>query len=755
MKTNKLTNPYLKIHQYTILLRRSTLSIFVFLFVLFSSFTSDAQNSRALIIGIDIYKPASEKALNPSRSIWRNLGGCVNDAGAMRDLVISRYGFPEANIKTLLNQEAARERIINELKHLISISQKGDIVLIYYAGHGSQMTNSLSKEQDKKDETIVPADAYKGARDIRDKELAGYFNELLDKGVVLTVIFDSCHSGSAGRGQLYEITGIRNLDADPNDAADSTNPQKPEERGALVISAAQDFEFAKELSDENKVMHGAFTLALLKSIQQNGAGATVENIFSGVGAIMKYYGKTQEPVLAGSLERKKGGLFGTLKASHTTAIPVLETKGEKIELMGGYAFGLSVGQLLKPINSTDTVVITEMVGANRSLAKKVSVSKVSLSPGTLLEVISWTSSVNPSLKIYIPGNVIDQKQLIETIASLKSLRVSRPALLVNDVSSLPSRLIHYGNNSWWYQPLDGERIEEKSLNKLLNRNNEAAFVNLPPEQKFAYSIIEYFTKFNTIEIVDQPGEALYSLVGRINEKNEPEYGFVRNNFGNTDSLDILPLRTDFEFYDLSKSDPSIIVEKLAEHAFKIARIRNWMMLQPPAGINKFPYLLEVAHYRTNKKAEDGIVHVRDTLSFFISKDTTAEKWNRKKRYVYVFSIDAHGAMKLMYPSIARGNVENRFPVTNAANNTETRSKLFDILVKPPAGNDAYFMLSSEEAISNLSAFQQAGVISRGPEKLNNAMESLLYTGTKSRNRITTPMTWSIEKIVLHIIPSKK
>ena len=156
MKTNKLTSTFiLEKHQYFLPSKKTFLSFLFFVLVFLSSFDSGAKTSRALIIGIDIYKPANEKANNPSRNLWRNLGGCVNDAGAMRDLMISRYQFPEVNIRTLLNQEAARERIIAELNHLVSVSEKGDVVFIYYAGHGSQMTNSLSKEQDKKDEVVL------------------------------------------------------------------------------------------------------------------------------------------------------------------------------------------------------------------------------------------------------------------------------------------------------------------------------------------------------------------------------------------------------------------------------------------------------------------------------------------------------------------------------------------------------------------------------------------------------------------------
>jgi hypothetical protein len=718
---------------------------------------ASAKTSRALIIGIDLYKPANDKTENTTRVLWRNLNGCVNDAMAIKDLVVARYSFPEENIRTLFNQAASREKILAELNYLLATAEKGDVVFIYYAGHGSQVVNSLSKEQDKRDESIVPADAYKGAKDIRDKELAALFNALIDKGVILTVIFDSCHSGSAGRGQLYAVEGIRNLDPDSNDAADPSDPAKPEERGALIISAAQDFEFAKEIADENNIMHGAFTLALLKSLQLNPANASVENIFSGLQAILKYYGKTQEPVLAGSEERKKGNLFGLSKvnASEQISIPVFKTEGQKIELMGGYAFGLSTGQTLKALNSPDTLIITDMSGANRSFAKKISRSKSVILPGSLFEPINWTSASGAALKIYISLDVIDQKSFNESIISLRALKNDKTSNIINDLSKkTPDRIIHFGDNTWWFQQPGGNKVQEKTLQKIIRKEKNAVYVDLPPEQKFAAALKDYFSHFDNIELVTNPADALYSLTGRLNERNEPEYAFVRNNFSVRDSLEVLPLRTDFEIYD-PKIDPALTAQKLADNTFKIARIRNWMMLQPPEGINRFPYSLEVVHYRTGIKPLGNAVNLKDTLSFFISKIPSGEKWNRKKRYVYVFSIDANGAMKLLFPQASRGNIENRFPLTDEINNTESKSRLFDIRVTPPGGNDVYFLLSTEEPISNLSAFQQPGVISRGPANAPSGIESLLFTGTRSRNKITTPLTWSIEKLVLHINPTNK
>jgi hypothetical protein len=62
------------------------------------------------------------------------------------------------------------------------------------------------------------------------------------------------------------------------------------------------------------------------------------------------------------------------------------------------------------------------------------------------------------------------------------------------------------------------------------------------------------------------------------------------------------------------------------------------------------------------------------------------------------------------------------------------------------------MLSAEQAITDLSVFNQDAVMSRGPDKKNNdgynTMESLLYTGSKTRGQVITPVNWSLYKTEL-------
>jgi hypothetical protein len=81
----------------------------------------------ALIIGIDKYKTDH----------LRDLKAAVSDANAMRDYLRETLGVPTSRIKTLFNEDATHDGIIQEMRALQNIDTKeGDPILIYYAGHG-------------------------------------------------------------------------------------------------------------------------------------------------------------------------------------------------------------------------------------------------------------------------------------------------------------------------------------------------------------------------------------------------------------------------------------------------------------------------------------------------------------------------------------------------------------------------------------------------------------------------------------------
>ena len=244
-----------------------------------------AQTKRALLIGIDTYeakgkaisKPPGAGQRNDAADAsrwdlleWGNLDGSLNDVESVHELLDSpKFGFAENNIHIVEEEKATREGILQAMKkYLLDEANRGDTVVFYYAGHGSQRFNSLTDKPFHLDETIVPSDASSGAFDIRDKEIARLFNQMVDKGILLTAIFDSCHSGSIARGIPVGSQGkARFLAYDTRDAADPPDKgpdgkaaPRPEDRpgGALVLSATQHdqsaMEWIREATENNTAL---------------------------------------------------------------------------------------------------------------------------------------------------------------------------------------------------------------------------------------------------------------------------------------------------------------------------------------------------------------------------------------------------------------------------------------------------------------------------------------------------------------------
>jgi len=197
-----------------------------------------AQTERALLIGINTYQPPGTAAEHPAGCTYgrcelkafQNLDGSVNDAESMADLLTSaKFGFPANQVALLTNpapphprpgvtilpaSQTSHDGILAAMqKYLVDLPQKGDTVVFYDASHGSlrvnnkgnKMTVLVNGKYVHADSTLVPSDAYTGGYDVRDREMTRIFNAAIDKGVHLTVIFDSCHSGGMTRGIGWAI----------------------------------------------------------------------------------------------------------------------------------------------------------------------------------------------------------------------------------------------------------------------------------------------------------------------------------------------------------------------------------------------------------------------------------------------------------------------------------------------------------------------------------------------------------------------
>ena len=147
---------------------------------------------KALLVGINDYAPVG--AGGP------DLRGCVNDVRDMANTLTALGIVPAAagSMKILTDARATKAAIIEGFKWLLKGAKKGDLLIFYYSGHGSQVVDVSGDElENKKDETICPHD-YATAGMLKDDDFRALLKGL-PAGVNLDVILDSCHSGTGTR----------------------------------------------------------------------------------------------------------------------------------------------------------------------------------------------------------------------------------------------------------------------------------------------------------------------------------------------------------------------------------------------------------------------------------------------------------------------------------------------------------------------------------------------------------------------------
>jgi len=134
-----------------------------------------------------------------------NLLGCVNDAKAWQEYA-EETGYQSPILLT--NKGATRENVLNALNDFAKNLKAGDICLLTYAGHGSQIETDDVDEIDDYDETWLLSNGI--LLDDEIDEAASKFKE----GVRLVIISDSCHSGTASRN--ISVTNSTESNPDPN-----------------------------------------------------------------------------------------------------------------------------------------------------------------------------------------------------------------------------------------------------------------------------------------------------------------------------------------------------------------------------------------------------------------------------------------------------------------------------------------------------------------------------------------------------------
>lgn len=159
---------------------------------------------RAVLVGVDVYEHPAVPRLN----------GCVNDVGLFRRMLKEYFGFPNEDIRVVVNERATKANVLHRLRIMLADAEPGDLVVFYFSGHGSQIRDRDGDElTDHLDEVICPYDMdWDRGTYILDDDLDAIFASA-PPGVLLEAFFDCCFFG-AGPPELESDLRPQGLRAD-------------------------------------------------------------------------------------------------------------------------------------------------------------------------------------------------------------------------------------------------------------------------------------------------------------------------------------------------------------------------------------------------------------------------------------------------------------------------------------------------------------------------------------------------------------
>jgi hypothetical protein len=762
-----------------------------------STHSASVQAKYALLIGIDTYQPATTTVKHPAGAttgrfapgapLFNNLTGPTHDVASMREILTgSKFGFPDddQHVHLLENGAATRAGILEAMnKYLVEQPQKGDTVVLYVAGHGSLRVNSKSNKQTfdlggkptPLENTIVPADAYLGTEDIRDRELARIFNKALDKGIRLTAIFDTCHSGGTARGgpDMGPRTVVRMLAYDPRDIAEAPDlnpdgtlvvaPEDRKDNAALVLAATQVDQKAKELPDASPP-HGVFTMALIDALQTLPANIPAIDLWKRVQVDLEVQGfSDQQPVLDGSKQRKEQPLFGGEAEKGKVRAAVVKVDEDGIVLDIGSVADVGVGSeflaLAQGPADKVTLRITAASGINRSLATVVFPAGAKVAAKEVFELSKWVPAEKPSLYFWVPTSHLTQAQ----IASAVSVARSSGIRLVNDPSLEPwSHLVSWDGSQWTLRkagdrsadPL-GVTLTSALLQGKLTKDAVVWFNPPPPDELAAQ--LQMNNPQSAAQSTAKQSQAMYVLAGMIAGAGTAYAWYNRSaltggrqtpvGYGKGCSPDSpYPIRTNW----IESPDAGATLKQLAS---KLAKLNGWLQLQSSVtgDDSDYPYHLALQRISDHATAEDkGPTYKGEAYQMMLQArgDTrTSARW------VYVLAIDCQGSGQLLFPTQG-GN--NRFPQENGRlEQIALPGARFRIT--PPFGTDTYVLLSTSTQLSNPDALNFEGVVRGGAGGTSSPLENLLGStsaGTRG-SMVEMPTDWGIEYLQMHSQPAQR
>lgn len=455
--------------------------------------SSTSTKIHALLIGIDHYLP---------NRLYKSLRGAVRDIDLVDTFLQQTLKIPPAQIRKLTSpnpddvalvklrspseQPPTYANIVQAFADITASAQVGDQVYIHYSGHGGRANTvypSLKQGIGQQDEGLVPMDIgdTPEGRYLRDVEMTTLLKRMTDKGLIVNIVLDSCHSGGATRGVLDCAirSGIEpDLAPRTSDSLVASRAELeqnwreknqnqglgvaglPKSRDYVLLAACRSNEYAYEYAVNGSTeKHGALTywmIDTLNSLALLGQPISYKRLHDRVNAQIQSMFPQQIPMLIGENDRV---VFGTdtWKTPFTVAVIKVISPAE-VKLNAGQAQGISRGTqfAIYSLNTTDfqdpkqRVALVEItkVGASESEAK------VLTAPAGGLDVTQPLEPGAPAIMTAAPVELIQRVRFVDDKVAGEADN-QLPAALVSAQSEALNKVRQALVSNGWVQEVQG------------------------------------------------------------------------------------------------------------------------------------------------------------------------------------------------------------------------------------------------------------------------------------------------------------
>src|SRR6185369_6054794 len=413
---------------------------------------------HALLIGIDQYiQPRSGAGI-----CYPPLTGAVRDVRRVREFLC---GLPVPPVRILELKATTGDgpdpveppgewptytKMVGKFRELTAGADPGDQVYIHYSGHGGRTPTLFPAQKGSRDfdESLVPCDiTYSEERYLRDVEVAKLVQEMVDKGLFVTVVLDCCHSGGVRRGPRQPVPrGLPVPDGRkrPMDSAVGSREElarflrtreiRPqgsdtnrhghiegwlvEPQGYVLLAACRPQEIAFEYPISAEETQGALTYRLLEALRERSPETTWQEIYDTVFSRVHDQFQKQAPMLFGEKWRTFLGVdpVDPPVVERKFELRVLSVEKDVLVLAAGRSQGVREGMRfaiyppsMQRIGAGKRAAIVEVIKAGatecraRIVATERSVVRARIDPGGVAVPLNGVAIQRPAVCSVVPG----------------------------------------------------------------------------------------------------------------------------------------------------------------------------------------------------------------------------------------------------------------------------------------------------------------------------------------------------------------